>query len=453
MNIIIVGGGKVGTEIISALCPEGHNIALVDKNQHVIDEVSENYDILGVCGSGVITSTLEQAGIFECDLLIATTNMDEVNALACVIARKMGARGTIARIRDPELNSQVLFMREKLGVSMMVNPEYSTAREISRILRIPSATHVESFAKGRIDMVEFTVPQNGILDGIALKDMPSKLDGRVIVCAVQRNGTDDAVIPDGNFILHAGERVHICARHAEISSFFRQIGLIKNKIKRVMLIGGGKIAYYLSRMLVDAGMNVKIIEQSHERCLELARMLPKVRIINGNGAMQDLLLDEGIGDMDACVTLTNMDEDNIITSMFARMQNSPKVITKVNSSDLRRMAFSVGLESCVSPKELTADMILSYVRAIKQTAGGVMKSMYKLVDGKVEAMEFLATDDGHVTGVPLAKLRFKSNLLIAGIFRDGKIIFPNGNDVIIPGDVVIVVTLNRFLTSLDQILA
>lgn len=453
MKIIIVGGGKVGTEILAALCSEGHDISLIDKNQRVIDEVSEMYDILGVCGSGVIKSTLEQAGVEDSDLLISTTSMDEVNALACIMARKMGSKGTIARIRDPELNSQVLFMREKLGVSMMVNPEFSTAREISRILRIPSATHVESFAKGRIDMVEFTVPDKGVLDGMALKDMPSKLGARVIVCAVQRYGTDDAVIPDGNFVLHKGDHVHICASHAEISLFFRQIGLIKNKIKKVMLIGGGKIAYYLSGMLVDSGMNVKIIEQDHDRCVELARMLPRVHIIHGNGAMQDLLLDEGIGDMDACVALTNMDEDNIIMSMFARMQGTPKVITKVNSSDLRRMTFSVGLDSCISPKELTADMILSYVRALKETAGGVMKSMYKLVDGKVEAMEFLASEGGRVIGVPISKLKFKSDLLIAGIFRDGRIIFPTGNDAIIPGDVVIVVTLNRFLTSLDQILA
>jgi len=453
MNIIIVGGGKVGTEIIAALCPEGHNISLIDLDPEVIEEVTAEFDILGVCGSGVTINTLEQAGIAESDLLIATTNMDEINVLACVIARRLGTKGTIARVRDPEINSQVWFMRESLGVSMMVNPEYNTAREISRILRIPSAAHVESFAKGRIDMVEMIVPDGSPLAGVALKDMDTGTGGsRVLICAVQRYGEDEAVIPGGDFVIHEGDRVQISASHGQISNFFKQIGIVKSKVKDVMIIGGGRISYYLSQMLVDSGMGVKIIEKDHDRCNILAQKLSKVRVICGDGSNQELLMDEGLEETDAIIALTDIDEDNIIMSMYAKMKECPKVILKVNSANLRRMSMAAGLDSCVSPKELTADIILSYVRALEETAGGVIRSMYKLVDGQIEAMEFWATDTGKVIGVPLSKLHLKKGLLIAGIFRDGKILFPGGSDSIHPGDVVIVVTTNRFITSLDQIL-
>lgn len=453
MNIIVVGGGKVGREIIASLCQEGHNISFIDHDPAVVEELTSDFDILGVCGSGVTITTLEQAGIKGSDLLIATTNMDEINVLACVIARRLGTKGTIARVRDPDTYSQVHFMREGLGVSMMVNPEYTTAREISRMLRIPSATHVESFAKGRIDMVEFIIPEGSPIAGTALKDMHTKLDGaRVLICAVQRKDSDEAVIPGGDFVINEGDRIHLSASHDQISLFLRRVGIVKNKIRDVMIIGGGRISYYLSQMLVDSGMSVKIIEKDHDRCEMLSQKLPKVRIIHGDGANQELLMEEGLDETDACIALTDIDEDNIIMSMYANMHTCPKVILKINSSDLQKMSASVGLESSVSPKELTADIILSYVRALEETTGGVIRSMYKLVGGQVEAMEFWATGDGKAIGVPLAKLQTKKELLIAGILRDGKIMFPGGSDAILSGDVVIVVTKNRFITSLDQIL-
>lgn len=453
MNIIIVGGGKVGAEIIAALCSEGHNIALIDINQDVVTKITSEYDIIGVAGSGVTINTLEAVGVENSDLLIATTNMDEINILSCVIAKRLGVKGTIARVRDPEINSQVWFMRDSLGVSMMVNPEYTTAREISRMLRIPSAAHVESFAKGRIDMVELRLPEGSSLAGVALKDMHRKLgDNRVLVCAVQRDGEDEAVIPGGDFVLREGDRIHFSASHGEISGFLKQIGVVKNKIRDVMIVGGGRISYYLSQMLVESGMNVKILEKDPDRCTVLSDKLPKVRIIRGDGADQEFLHDEGLEDMDAFITLTDIDEDNIIMSMYAKMQECPKTILKVNSPNLRKMAFAAGLDSCVSPKELTAGIILSYVRALEETAGGVIRSMYQLVGGQIEAIEFWAKGDGRVIGVPLAKLQLKKGLLIAGILRNGKIMFPSGNDSIQPEDVVVVVTTNRHITSLDQIL-
>ena len=453
MNITIVGGGKVGTEIIAALCSEGHNISLIDSDPDVVERITSDYDILGVVGTGVTLKTLEAAGVEDSDLLIATTNMDEINILSCVIARKLGVKGTVARVRDPEINSQVWFMRDSLGVSMMVNPEYMAAREISRLLRIPSATHVESFAKGRVDMVELRLPEGSPLAGVALKDMHHKMGGvRVLVCAVQREGEDKVVIPTGDFILREGDRIHFSANHDQISGFFKQIGVVKNKIRDVIIVGGGRITFYLAQMLIESGMGVKIIEKDHKRCTVLAEKLPRARIIEGDGADQDFLNDEGIDDTDAFITLTDIDEDNIIMSMYAKMSGCPKNILKVNSANLRKMAFSAGLESAVSPKELTADVILSYVRALEETAGGVIRSMYKLVDGQIEAIEFWAKDDGKVIGVPLSKLQLKKGLLIAGIFRNGKILFPGGNDSIKPEDVVIVVTTNTHITSLDQIL-
>lgn len=453
MDIIIVGGGKVGVEIIAALASEGHNISLVDTDPKVVNNITSEYDIFGVVGSGVTLKTLEQVGIANSDLLIATTNMDEINILSCVIARRLGVKGTIARVRDPEINSQVWFMREGLGILMMVNPEYTTAREISRMLRIPSAAHVESFAKGRIDMVELILPEGSPLAGVALKDMHKKISGaRVLVCAVQRAEEDEVVIPTGDFILREGDRIHFSADHDQISSFFKQIGVVKNRVRDVIIIGGGRIAYYLSQMLASSGMSVKIIEKDRDRCTVLSEKLSKVRIIQGDGSDQDLLMDEGLEETDALVTLMDIDEDNIIMSMFAKMQGCPKTILKVNSQNLRKMAGTVGLDSSVSPKELTADIILSYVRALEETAGGTIRSMYKLVDGQVEAIEFWATDNGKAIGVPLSELQLKRDLLIAGIFRDGKIMFPSGNDCIQPEDVVIVVTKNRFITSLDQIL-
>lgn len=453
MNIIIVGGGKVGCEIIAALTPEGHNIVLIDRDPDVVDQIASEYDIIGIPGSGVVISILEQAGVENSDLLIATTNMDEINILSCVIARRLGVKGTIARVRDPEINSQVWFMREGLGVSMMVNPEYTTAREISRMLRIPSAAHVESFAKGRIDMVELILPEGSPLAGVALKDMNHRISGaRVLVCAVQREGEEKVIIPTGDFVLREGDRIHFSADHDQISSFFKQIGVVKNRVRDVIIIGGGRIAFYLSQMLVESGMSVKILERDHDRCTVLAEKLPKVRIIQGDGSNQDFLMEEGLEETDAFITLTDIDEDNIIMSMYAKMQGCPKTILKVNSPNLRKMADVAGLDSSVSPKELTADIILSYVRALEETAGGAIRSMYKLVGGQVEAMEFWATDNGKVIGVPLSKLQLKRDLLIAGIFRGGKIMFPGGNDSIQPEDAVIVVTTNRFITSLDQIL-
>lgn len=452
MNIIIVGGGKLGTEIIAALSEEGHSISLIDLNPDVIDSISEDFDILGICGSGVTVSTLEKANVSESDLLIATTNMDEINVLVCVIARRLGVKGTIARVRDPEINSQLLFMRESLGVSMMVNPEYNAAREISRMLSIPSAVHVESFAKGKIDMAELMIPEGSPIAGIPLKDMKKKLSGvKVLVCAVQREGVDSVIIPTGDFVLKAGDRIHVSADHGQISMFFRQIGVVKNKIKNVMVIGGSRVSYYLSQMLSSSGMNVKVIEKNRERCNQLAAALPKIRVICGDGANQTLLSEEGLDATDALITLTDLDEDNIIMSMYARMQGCPKNILKVNSPNLRKMAMSVGLDSCVSPKELTADIILSYVRALEETSGGVIRSMYKLVGGEVEAIEFIATDTGKTIGVPLSRLKLKRGILIAGIFRDGRIMFPAGDDSIRPRDVVIIVTTSK-LASLDSIL-
>ncbi len=451
MKIIVVGGGVVGSAIISVLRPEGHDISLIDTNPESLRQAAEDYDILEVVGSAINKDRLKEAGVENCDLLIATTNLDEMNLLACVMAKKLGAKACVARVRDPEMNGQLKFMRDDLGINRIVNPEFITAQHLSRMLRIPAATHVESFANGRIDMVEMVVPEGSVIDGVALKNLNSKVGGeKVLVCAVERE--KETVIPDGEFVLRAGDKIHFTAGHEQISAFFRQVGVTKTRIRNVMLIGGGRIAYYLARMLTESGMNVKIIEKDNDRCKTLAKILPKASVISGDGANQDLLLDEGIADFDACVTLTENDANNIIISLFAKTKEVPKIITKENSSDLRRMAIEAGLASHVTPRELIADVILSYVRGRKNSKGGAMVSMVTLVNGSIEALEFVAAEDGKTVGKPLSKLGLKKGILIAGIFRDGKTRFPSGSDTIEPGDNVIVVTTNRHITSLDQII-
>jgi trk system potassium uptake protein TrkA len=408
--------------------------------------------VLGICGSGAAADVLMRAGVSGCEVFIATAESDEINILSCVIAKKLGAKRCIARVRDPSLSTQMNFMSRELGLSLMVNPEYYASREISRLLRMPSAIETDSFAHGRIDLVKIKVAQGSVLDGLKLRDMPSTVKSRVLVCAVQPDKGTDPIIPDGDYTLHAGDKVHFTASHAGMSSFLKEIGMISHKIKNVMIIGGGRVSYYLARLLCESGMSVKILEHDKARCIELAKMLPKATIINADGTNQELLSEQGLGSADACIALTGVDEDNTIISLYATLCGVFKVITKINKPQLRSMAESVGLESIVSPKQITAETITSYVRAQREDSKSQLRTLYKLVDGSVEAMEFIAQAESRVVGKTLAELKLKSNLLIAGIFRAGKVVFPRGSDKIEAGDFVIVVTKGLHISSLDEIL-
>lgn len=452
MNIIIIGCGKTGEELVASLLAENHSISVIDTLPSVINTVQETYDVIGICGSGAVTDTLREAGVEKADLVISCTSQDELNVLSCTIAKRLGALNCVARVRNPDLHAQIQFMRREFGIDTMFNPDYYAANAISRILRLPSATKVDSFASGRIDIVELNVTEKSPLVGLALMQFPAKFQTRVLVCAIQCAESDRVLVPSGAYVIKAGDVLNITATHGDIHRFLREIGELSEPIRDVMLIGGSRIAYYLTKMLTESGMRVKIIESDEDRCMELARELPKARIIHGNGADHELLVEEGIRTMDACIPLTGMDESNMILSLYAISEGVQKVIPKINKKTLLTMASGIHLNSGISPNQLMANVIISYARALGQSGNSAIRTLYKLVDGQVEAMEFVVTEKSRVIGIPLCKLELKNNLLIAGIVRGSRIIYPGANDMIRPGDVVIVVTTNLYISSLDGIL-
>lgn len=450
MNIIIVGGGKVGTTLTESLCNEKHNVVLIDNNPKVIESIINTYDVMGICGNGASCDILSEASIDKAYLIIATTASDELNILCCLIARKMGARHCIARVRNPSYAQQLVFMRDELGLSMMVNPEYAAANEVSRMIRFPTAIKIEIFAKGRVELVEINVKENSPLAGLPLYKLYQLYKIKILICAVQRR--DEVFIPDGNFILHAGDKIHITAGHSELAAFFKATGILKNRIRSVLIIGGGTLAYYLTLQLVEIGIHVKIIEQDYQRCQHLSETLPKATIIHADGTDPNVLNEEGIDDVDCCVTLTGIDEENILIAMYANSKSVNKVISKVNRVSLLGILDSLGEESTVSPKAITANSILRYIRAKQNTKGNSIKTLYRLVEGKVEALEFVISPNNRSIGIPLKELSIRKNLLIACIIRGNKVIIPNGNEKIKPNDSVIVVTTNQMLQDFDDIL-
>lgn len=451
MKIVIVGDGKVGSTLTEYLSNEGHDIVLIDNRPRVIEDALNSYDVMGITGNGASYSVQMEAGVNKAGILIAATSSDEVNILCCMIAKKIGARHTIARVRNPDYFHQLTFMRDQLGISMMINPEFEAANDISRILRTPSAITIEPFAKGRIDLAQIKITPDSPLADMSLSKISHTWAPKILVCAVQR-GENEIYIPGGNFVLKAGDKIYFTASHSELNTFFKELNIFRHKIKNVLLIGGGKIAYYLAQQLIEMNMRVTIIEQDQDRCLELSGALPKAMIIHGDGTEHDLLQEEGIGNMDACVTLTGIDEENIILSMYARSQQVHKVITKINKISFHSIVESLGLESIVSPKYTTANHIVSYVRAKQNSRGSNVQTLYKIVDGHAEALEFLVTEKTTFAGVQLKNLRLKKNLLIACIVRRNHLIIPGGDDTIEVNDSVIVVTTNQYLDDLNDIL-
>lgn len=450
MHIIVIGGGKVGITLIEHLAKEGHDIVLIDNDPKVVESIINQFDIMAICGNGATCGILTEAGVAKTNLVISVTHSDELNILCCMVAKRMGARHTIARVRNPDYASQLYFMRNELGLSMMINPEFEAANEISRILRFPSAIKLDTFAKGRVELVEIKIAAGSPLSGMPLRALHGKYHVQVLVCAVQRG--DEVFIPTGDFVLQEGDKIHITASHAELAAFFKELGIFKNKVKTVLIIGGGKIAFYLARQLCEMGMKVKIIEQDKQRCVELSEMLPKAMILQGDGTDQSLLLEEGLQQVDALVALTGIDEENIIVSIYACLKQVDKVVTKVNRNSFTDILESIGLESVIAPKNITANNIVRYVRAKQNSVGSSVQTLYKLVNDKVEALEFIVSDNSLLIGKTLKDLQLKDNLLVASIIRRGKLIFPRGSDTIEANDSVVVVTTNQFLRDLRDIL-
>ena len=450
MKIIIVGCGKVGTTLAEQLNRENHDITLIDCDSEALQSISDSTDVMSVTGNGAVYQVQMEAGIKEADLLIATTNSDELNMLCCLIAKKAGNCHTIARIRNPEYSAEINYIREELNLSLAINPELAAAREIARLLRFPNAIKIELFAKGRIELLKFLIPKDSILDRMKVMDVVSRLKSNVLICAVERG--DNVVIPDGNFEMRGGDKISFIAPHADCADFFRKAGIENNTVNSAMFVGGGKLTVYLAKALADTKIKIKIIEQDEERCRILSEILPHAMIIHGDGSDQKLLLEEGIRQTEAFASLTGFDEENILLSLYAASQSGAKLITKVNKIAFENVINSLNLGSVIYPKMLTADIILQYVRAMQNSMGSNIQTLYKIVADKAEALEFRVRGDSPVLGIPLEKLRTRNNLLVACINRNGRIIMPRGKDTLEAGDTVIIVTTHTGLNDLKDIL-
>lgn len=450
MKIVIIGDGKVGYKLAKQLSSEKYDIILIDNNEEKLRKSIERMDVFCVAGEGGSVEVQQRADVPHADLVIACTSTDECNMLSCLIARRLGARHTIARVRNPIYYKQIDFLKKDLHLSMVVNPELIVAGDITRLLLFPDASKVETFVKGRVELVEFPI-HCGKLEGLSLSELYARFQVQVLVCAVESGET--VLIPDGDYILKAGDKLHIAASHQNMEQFFKKIALRKEKIKNAMICGGGRVAYYLASQLCNLGMNVKIIERNRERCEELCELLPKATIINGDATEHDLLIEEGIEKTDAFIALTGMDEENIIMSLFDSKQSVSKVIVKINEDRRAMMIDELGLDSIVSAKTATADAILGYVRARRNSqCSANVETMYQLLDGRVEALEFIIKSENAYTGVPLKDLNLKVNNIIACIARGRKIIIPNGDDSIQVGDSVVIITMTKQIRDLDDIL-
>lgn len=456
MKIIVVGCGKAGREVATQLSKEGHEVTVTDRNGNKVRTLTDRIDVLGVEGNGVSSETLIEAGAKNADILIATTDSDEHNLLCCLFAKKFGTAHTIARIRDPEFFDEIPHIREDLNLSMVINPELYAAREIARLLKFPEALKIDTFARGRVDIINFKLPNDSPLSGVKVFEITSRIKGNVLLCAVKRSDEEGGTcIPGGNFELKGGDNVwFVASSHKQAISFIKAAGVsVLDSIKSVAFIGGGKITYYTASILDEAGIKVKIIESDLERCQYLSRELPNAIIINGDGTDQQLILEEGIADADAVCAMTGIDEENIMFSLYVSSISKAKLVTKIDRVSFRDVINTMNVGSIVNPQNITADAIVSYVRAMSNSTGSNVKSMCKIADDTAEALEFRVIGTKSYTGIPLKDLKFKDNTLIAAINRNSKILTPNGHSTIEPDDTVIVVTTRKGLDDLEDILA
>ncbi len=450
LNIIIVGCGKVGATLVEELSQEGHAITIIDKDYQNVQTIANMYDVMGICGNGASYSVLKEAGIEGTDLIIAVTASDELNLLCCTVAKRVGNCAAIARVRNPEYNKEIGYLRDKLGLAMIINPEYEAAVEAARILYLPSALEVNTFAHGQAELIKFKIPEGNILDGMTIKDIGNHIDTKILICAVERNG--EVHIPDGNFTLVAEDIASFVSSRKKVKEFLVAIGFKTNKVKDTMIIGGSKSTYYLAKRLIRNGISVKIIESDRSRCEELSKLLPKAVIINGDGTDEDLLKEEGIEYVESFVPLTGIDEENILLTLYARQVSNAKVITKINRINFRDVINTLDLGSVVYPKYITAEAIIAYVRAKTASKDSNIETLYHMFNHRVEAIEFRVDDESNVTDIPFKDLHLKKNLLVSFINRNGDIIIPSGNDCIRLGDTVMIVTTHTGFYDIQDIL-
>ena len=445
MKILIIGAGKVGYNLALNLSKENHDVIIVDNDQKALDRAEENLDVLCLKGNGVSTHILIEAGIHETDLLIAVTNSDEVNMVCCLTGKKLGAPKTIARIRDPEYAHELTMLKEEVGLDMAINPEHAAAEETARNLAFPAAVNVESFAKGRVKMIEINVAEDMPIAGVKLKDMSSKIHHPILVGAVVRNG--QVIVPNGDFQIEVGDSIYILGNSSGIINFFKGWDNYSNKVRNVMIVGGGRIAYYLTKLLNDMGAKVKIIEIDREKCINFAEMLPHALIINGDGTDEELLLSENIGEMDVFIALTGMDEENLISALIAKQNGAKRVASKISRMNYMVMVNKLGIDNVICPKVITTNQILKYIR------GNSIESLYRIVEGQAEILEFIPKEDSKIINIPLKKLQLQKDVLIATIVRKNEVVIPRGNDIIRKGDRVIVIIKNIKIFDLDDLIA
>lgn len=451
MRIILVGCGKIGVALLSALVAEGHDLVAMDNRQEVLDDLTNQFDVMCVNGNGADCEALQDAGVERSDLVIAVTGSDELNMLMCYLSKRMGAAHTIARIRNPQYHDKSLsFLRQQLDLSMSINPELLTAQELLHILKLPAASKIETFSRRNFEMIELRLKADSPLVGQKLMNLRDRFKAKFLICVVQRDS--EVVIPRGDFILQGGDRIGLTADRTELWKLLKATGLAKRQAKNVMLIGGSRIAFYLSKMLLSSGSNVILIESDRAICHRFTDAMPGVSAFCGNGTHQELLQEAGLSDQDAFVSLTGMDEQNLLLAYHARLQHVSQVIAKINRDEMVRMAEQMGLESVVSPKDVVVNVVLRYARALESSKGSSIENLYQLMDGKAEALEFIVRSAADFTHVPLKDLRLKKNILIAGILRDRKATIPSGSDVILPGDRVVVIAGHRRLNALSDIL-
>lgn len=450
MKIIIVGCGKVGLTLAEQLTKENHNVTVIDTNYNKLRAVSDSIDVMCIEGNGICTPILMEAGIDTADILIATMETDEKNVMCTLVARFLGNCQAIARIRNSSYVDEIRNIKEQLNMSIVLNPDKAAAEEIAKLVAYPSSVkRIDSFARGRINVVAVTLPEDTPLDGHRIKDLSRVLKANILICAIERDG--EVIIPGGNSMIHAGDTISFVGLHTQQNLFFKEQKMTTGLPKSVMIIGGSNIAYYLAKS-IESTTSVKIIDVDLERCKELSNMLEKTTIINGDASDQQLLLEEGIQSMDAIVTLTGIDEENIMISLYASSVSDARIITKINRITFENVISTLDVGSVVNPKVITANHISTYVRGMQNSLGSNVETLYSFANGKAEALEFRVTKEFNQLNIPLMDLRLKQNLLIACIYRNGRVIVPGGHDYLDIGDTVIVVTTQTGLKDLNDVL-
>lgn len=450
MNIMIAGCGKVGKTIAMRLCEEGHQVTVIDIDENALQAVKSSLDVMGYHGDCTSIKVLEEAGIRHTDLLITVTSDDEKNMLTCLVARKVGGCQTIARVRSPQYAEDIKYIKDDLGLSMSINPEKVAADEMIRLIQIPSALEVETFAKGRVNLISFAVAEGSMLDGLRLKNLHSKIGMNALICVAVRG--DNVVIPDGEYEIKAGDRLWVTLSLADINTFFNKVGIKTKTIKDVLIAGGGTMTYYLAQKLISLKINVKIIEINPKRADELSEKLPKAMIICGDATDKSLLTEEALDEMDAVCSLMNEDEENILMSLYAHRNSSAKIMTRIHRDSYEELVSELPVGQTIATKKLTSDYIVRYIRAMQNSLGSEVETLYRLVDGRVEALEFNIGSGFIGSGKSLKDLPLISGTLICCIYRGGKIIRPGGNDRLEAGDSVVLVTTHKGINSLDEII-